>query len=151
MIQRIQHPAERQRMNRLRLGATTTLVLYWISLFVATHIPIPPNLGIGDADKLFHFLAYAGLAGLTTLTVALWARQGLAAWHLAAIVVGLSAFGAFDELTQPLANRHADWYDWYADVAGVVAGTIAGALVYGAARMWTSRAIPSPRVESVAE
>ena len=33
-------------------------------------------------------------------------------------------YGAFDEITQPLVNRHAAWRDWLADVLGALAAIV---------------------------
>jgi VanZ family protein len=110
-------------LNRIRNATAAALVAYWIALFIGTHIPIPEGVGVENKDKWIHFGAYAGLACLATLTVAWRVRGCLRGTHLLLIVAGFAMFGAFDELTQPLVHRDADWFDWYADVAGVLVGT----------------------------
>ena len=91
---------------------------YWVVLFVLTHTPpvhMPPGPG---NDKLMHFLAYLVLAFLlgTTLYLALPGQRP----RIALLVLVLGAgYGAFDELTQPLSGRDAEWGDWFCDVAGV--------------------------------
>jgi VanZ family protein len=114
-------------VNRLRRATAVAFAVYWIALFIGTHVPIPQGVGVGETDKLIHFFAYAGLAALAVLTVGLRAGAGLRARHIGLIVVGLAAFGGIDELTQPLVRREADWFDWYFDVAGVIVGTTLGA------------------------
>jgi VanZ family protein len=116
-------------LNRLRHLTAAALAAYWIALFIGTHIPIPEGVGVGNKDKWIHFAAYAGLAGLATLTVAWRVRGCLRGTHLLMIVAGFALFGAFDELTQPLVHRDADWLDWYADVVGVLIGTGVGVAV----------------------
>jgi VanZ family protein len=112
----------------LRQATLLALVVYWIALFVGTHMPVPRGTNLENSDKWIHFFAYAGLGGLMTLAAGWRSQAGLRLWHLALIAVSLAAFGGFDELTQPLAGRDADWLDWFADVGGVIAGTTLGAL-----------------------
>jgi VanZ family protein len=114
--------------KRLRQGTVLALAVYWIGLFLGTHVPVA-QVHLESNDKLLHFLAYAGLALLLTLVVNWRAAGGLRPKHLVLIVVGLAIFGGFDELTQPLVNRQADWFDWIADVSGVVFGTALGVAV----------------------
>jgi VanZ family protein len=112
----------------LRQATLLALAVYWIALFVGTHMPVPRGINLENSDKWIHFFAYAGLGGLMTLAAGWRSQAGLRLWHLALIAVSLAAFGGFDELTQPLAGRDADWLDWFADVGGVIAGTTLGAL-----------------------
>ena len=70
-------------------------------------------------DKVLHFIAYFGLAGLATVALgrlrpALWA--GLA----------LAAFGGVLEIVQSFVGRDAEWGDELANVIGVGAGVAAG-------------------------
>jgi VanZ family protein len=40
-------------------------------------------------------------------------------------VIGIGmAYGAFDELTQPLVNRFCEWNDWLADSVGICAAVL---------------------------
>lgn len=112
----------------LRQAAVLTLAVYWIALFTGTHIPIPQSVNLENSDKWIHFLAYTGLAAQLTVVVGWRARRGLQAWHLAMIGLGLAAFGGFDELTQMLVNRTADWLDWSADLGGIFTGIAIGAI-----------------------
>ena len=106
------------------------LVLYWVALFLGTHVP-------GDAvdsklnDKLLHFGAYAGLAALLMWTIS---PQRHAFSVTLAALAGLSLYGLIDELLQiPIASRNCDPVDLMADVAGCVSGLI----VY-----WLARSLP---------
>ena len=79
------------------------------------------------------------MAFLLALNAALRRRFS---WRTAvAIVALLAAFGAFDELTQPLVGRDCDMLDWCADVTGTLLGLAAFRL---ATAVW--RAVRSPRV-----
>lgn len=74
-------------------------------------------------DKLLHFTAYFGLAGIATMGLGgrlrppLWA--GLA----------LAAFGGILEIVQAFVGRDAEWGDELANIVGVCAGLAAGLLL----------------------
>jgi VanZ family protein len=112
-------------MVALRWFIIIVLVLYWGFALTMTHIPHPPPIGPPVSDKLIHFLAYGLLSGL--LFLALWlSRPSLR--YLPLIVLGvIIAYAAFDELTQPIFNRDAEFEDFLADsAAGVVAAGVLG-------------------------
>lgn len=115
-----------RRATLLRRATACALAVYWMALFVGTHVPLPRSLGVENKDKSLHFLAYAGLAALATLATGSRVQRGLRARHVVLIALAFMAFGAFDELTQPLVNREADWFDWFSDVGGVILGTASG-------------------------
>jgi VanZ family protein len=103
---------------------TGVLAAYWLTLFVATHIPRAPEIPLENGDKLVHFSAYAMLA---LLAAACWSCYRPLKWRgLLLIVLAISVYGALDELTQIPVGRTADWRDWVTDVLG------AGAAVYAA-------------------
>ena len=81
-------------------------------------------------DKLCHFLGYAGLAFLASIAWSLWRPVGrpLRRGHLAIVLLGLTAYGSFDEITQPLVHRTCELADWLADVAGAAVGLAGFAL-----------------------
>ena len=115
-------------------------VSYWAVLFVMTHTP-PAQMPKGPAsDKLMHFLAYLVLSFLlgTTLYLALPGQRRRLA--LLVLLAG-AAYGALDELTQPLAGRFCEFNDWLADLAGVV--TVAAVLFV------LVRLFPPDRVQNV--
>jgi VanZ family protein len=108
------------------------LVVYWLTLITATHIPrVPEPLGFRPSDKVVHLLAYAvfgALAGLAwSLRWGLSWRAALGLWLL------LAAHGILDEVTQPIFGRHADVLDWYADMLGAAVGL---AMVGAARQCW---------------
>lgn len=102
------------------------LCLYWGVLFYATHMPMPAGMMPGNSDKFIHFLAYFGLG---VLLMAFRATTGTVSWKTVLVCwLVITAFGAFDELTQLLVNRHADVYDWLFDVSGSGTGLLIVAL-----------------------
>src|SRR6187399_1040212 len=79
-----------------RKGLKFALVVYWLIMFTATHVPkIPKPLQPNFSDKWQHYVAY-GLLGLlfsawrSTRSPSGW-RSALVAWG---IIIG---YGAFDE------------------------------------------------------
>lgn len=97
------------------------LAIYWLSLFAGTHSEardVPS--GIWSYDKLLHAGAYFGL---TTLVLIAARRFGsLSTWRTYVKAAALAlAYGAFDEITQPLVGRQCELFDWLADAAGVLA------------------------------
>ena len=111
-------------MSPTRRVWTPVLVVYWVVLFILTHIPRvpqPPDILI-PPDYVLHFAAYAILA---FLCAAAWSwRRSLSLRDLLALVVLLSVYGAADELTQIPVGRDASLGDWIADVAGAVVGAL---------------------------
>ena len=107
-----------------RGGLAVVAIAYAVTLVLATHYPKPEQLlgRYGHADKLLHFVAYFLLAMFVAAAVCgagRWSRQ------VAIIVaVALAAFGAIDEITQPLFGRTADVFDWAADCAGIAVGIL---------------------------
>ena len=105
--------------------ATLSVVVYWIVLATATHVPrLPSGVSLPHGDKAAHYLAYAILAFLLS-----WAWATRHAYFpkglLFALVVAI-AYGAIDELTQiPVPGRYGEWYDWGADALGAVTGVCA--------------------------
>ena len=100
---------------------------YWLVILVGTHAPGNVVPGGGHNDKVFHFVAFVGLAVLLCSCAACFRRPG---FLLYAAIIGLAAcYGIVDELTQTLVkNRTADSMDWLADVCGAIAGTLIFAL-----------------------
>lgn len=110
---------------RYRRWLVLTLAIYWIALFVGTHVP----LGEVDAlpqhsDKAMHFAGYAGLAFLFGLCLA---ATGPMSWRQYCLAFGVTAaYGVLDELLQiPLHSRTADLYDLFADWIGALVGLAA--------------------------
>ena len=123
------HPSQtlaRTWIARLLAAAT---VVYAMILVYATHYPKPDELLHGllgkrtPSDKTLHFIAYAVLGGLASAT---WlARRRANNRDIVTLGLALAAFGAVDEVTQPLFRRHADPLDWIYDCIGVAIGIAA--------------------------
>ena len=96
--------------------------LYWLAMFLATHIPMPPVESVpNNTDKLVHLVMYAGFAFLFALWLS--ARQAHPT-HLIWKVLGASIlYGMLDELLQiPIESRSADIWDFVMDQIGAVIG-----------------------------
>jgi VanZ family protein len=81
----------------------------------------PSTQGPEGWDKVLHFTAYFGLAGIAT--VALGSRRA-AMWSALALAV----FGGILEIVQGFVGRDAEWGDEFANIVGVCAGLAAGLL-----------------------
>lgn len=102
------------------------LALYWPTLFILAHIPIPRVVREADvSDKSLHFLSYLVLTFLFWFAVrgnrkVSWRKA--AVWWILLVVVW---YGVVDELLQKfVAGRSCDVRDFVADVGGTVAGLV---------------------------
>lgn len=111
---------------------TSATAIYWIALAVIIHMP-PESLDVAPslmhrlhADKLFHCGSYGLLAILLAGIIELHAelRRAMTKWSRTAgtVFFVVAAYGAIDELTQPLTNRTCDPWDFAADVLGAALG-----------------------------
>ncbi len=100
------------------------LVIYWVGLFIGTHIPTSQLNPIEGplSDKTIHFYAYAGLGFLATWSIARMRGRRFLLFLFTMVVI--IVFGALDELSQPLVNRSCSFYDWVADALGAIFGGI---------------------------
>lgn len=98
---------------------------YWIAIFVLMHRPLgeigkPPFPG---ADKVVHFVLYFGLTWIGA-----WRLRGNHAGHRPATLLVWAgvyvAYGGIDEWLQSYVGRTMSLFDWFADVAGVVAASV---------------------------
>ena len=105
-----------RRARRLLWSATT---IYWVLIFIATHLPPRrvPKLRVGD--KTEHFVGYAILASLLMLVLPM--RLSI---RMVAVVLICAIYGAFDEWTQPIMGRTTDVRDWLADVGGAMSAVV---------------------------
>ncbi len=104
------------------------LYLIWPAIVVVMWgelTPNPPHLEALVWDKVLHYIAYFGLAGLAT--VALNARRQ-AIWAVLALV----ALGGALEILQGFTGRDPDIYDELANTLGAFTGGAAGWLVMAA-------------------
>jgi len=113
------------------------LGVYWVALFVATHIPKPPELpAVDHGDKYLHLFAYALLGLLLSLTLA--ARRPFSLPVSGQAFGVLLLYAAADELLQIPVGRSCELGDLLADAAGALVAVtgvwIAAALVRRNAR-----------------
>src|SRR4051794_339906 len=109
-------------MPKSKIAAIAWLVtaIYWVALFIATHVPMsgnsPKTRWIRQFDKVEHVVAFTGLALLLCVTGTVLGRRSM----LLASVLGMVVlYAGFDEATQLLVpTRQADVLDWVADLLG---------------------------------
>lgn len=112
-------------VTRRRKLAIISLAIYWPSLFVLAHIPVPDVVRkAGVSDKALHFLAYLTLVFLFWIALnpesrVRW-RKAAVWWALLTVV----AYGIIDELLQGYVGRSCDVEDFGADLAGAFTGFI---------------------------
>lgn len=104
---------------------------FWaLAILLLTSIPNPNIPAPKDSDKVLHFGVYAILGVLTARAAGL-RRDRFAL--CAAIVAGVSLFGAIDEWHQYfIPGRSPAVEDWIADSVGGLAGTLV--VMFGALR-----------------
>ena len=97
---------------------------YWLALFIATHLPHPPNvtLGVRHGDKVLHFLVFFVLTLLGGRHV-LARRRGGSAVVLLRWGAVYAVYAVFDEWLQQFVGRSMTLGDWIADVMGIAAAT----------------------------
>lgn len=113
--------------DRVRIIARPAFVLYTLALTTATHWPGVTIEGpVPRPDVWVHIGAFSLWAALLVCTR--WLGPAGARSAVLAAGAGL-AWGAIDELTQPIFNRHAAWSDWAADAAGSALGATLATLI----------------------
>lgn len=123
--------------RRILLAA---LIALWSAEFIGTHLPLPRLPRIPGKDKTLHLLAYFFI-GILFLSTLLAYRVKFSKAFLAMLLI-FPAYAAFDEITQPLVNRYADFADWRADMTGALA---AAAIVWVCVKIKTKLNIKDPR------
>jgi len=96
-----------------------TIILTALSLINLSGIP---SLGSSFDDKIYHFLAYALLAGLWVT----YYKDSTKKYTIATVFAFLILFGVILELIQHQLNpnRTYDTYDLIANCLGVIVGTL---------------------------
>ena len=98
-----------------RLGVIA-LVVYWILIFVGTHIPEIPDSAPKINDKVMHFCAYFGL----TICLCYVSNPGVPWKRFGRIALIALTYAGIDEFTQSFVpTRTADWMDFAADTLGI--------------------------------
>jgi len=131
MLSRIRNISYR----KLLIACGSVLGLYWISLFVLTHLPpgfLNRFLSLffsrgGEVleqggDKRAHLLAYGGLSFLFTSWLSIRRVPEFKLWMLTVTVLG--GYAIVDELSQIPFRRSADFVDCMADWTGVAIGSV---------------------------
>lgn len=108
-----------------RLTRRAAIWGFWPAMVVVLWGELRPpseSLEVHVWDKLLHFTAYFGLAGIAT--VALRANR----WTFVALGA-LIALGGTLEIVQGVIGRDADIYDEFANTLGVLAGGAVGWII----------------------
>lgn len=96
------------------------LTIFWLSVFVATHLPrLPRSIG-RVSDKTLHFTAFAILGYL--LSWVLFSRMRGVLRHGGMVLSIIAIYAALDELLQIPVGRRCDFWDWIADMIGAACG-----------------------------
>jgi VanZ family protein len=127
--------SDRLQANSASIGPARKLCLlmlagYWSALFYLTHTPpskLPRLPRIRMIDKWAHFLAYSGLAFLFLCSLKYRQRNSFSDLKLTFGV--LAIYGVLDELLQIPVGRTASFYDFVADLVGVVFGSLLAILL----------------------
>ena len=138
-------PLSEPAQRKLRISRFVVSV-YWLAIFIASHVPLAPKETETHGDKLFHFGAFAVLAYLIA-----WYQGQLGAITRASYLVifaVVAIYGAFDEWSQTLVQgRSAELLDWIADIVGALVGLIA----YAAYDKWFRKSSASVDLGIVSE
>jgi VanZ family protein len=106
------------RLLRKKL-ALLCLLVYWPSLFVLAHIPIPRVVRQADlSDKTLHVLAYFILVFLLWGAIQPYQRVNWRKAHVWMVLAVVVWYGAVDEWLQGYAGRTPDVKDFAADLIG---------------------------------
>lgn len=100
--------------SKLALGLTLLLAVILAALTLS---PVSAPEPVAHSDKIYHVLAFAGLA----LPISVL-RPG---WLLVA-VPAFAGFGGMIEIIQPYVGRECSFNDWLADLAGIALGVVLG-------------------------
>ena len=99
--------------------ATLLLAIYWVAIFIGTHLPSAVMPRMEWSDKFYHFAGFTGLGFLMA-----WAFPSRHQhWQAVFVVVVGFVYTFFDEFTQSFVpGRVCDVYDMAADAIGVLIG-----------------------------
>lgn len=108
------------RLRRFATPLTVVWVVYWVMLFGLTHSPRLPRIPIRLDRRMLiaHGICFALLAFLCVVARKARSPYLTRAWKMKWFWI-FAVYAAADEILQPLTNRHADFYDWLVDIAGV--------------------------------
>lgn len=109
-----------KKTERLRQACGGILAVYWVAMFIATHLP-PSQVSIpGGSDKSIHALAFFGLGFLLSLWKWFKRPQSIATSIRTWLMI--LGYACVDELLQGPVGRTPDIHDGFADMIGATAG-----------------------------
>ena len=112
-------------LSRRQKLTIISLLLYWPGVFILAHIPIPQLVYKAQvSDKSLHFLAYLILVFLLWFAISPNKKVN---WRKAAVwlvLIVMVWYGVVDEVLQSYVGRTCDIRDFFADLAGTLAGLI---------------------------
>ena len=121
----MQTPAEQRPFETVMAVIRVTTILlgvYWVAIFVATHLPSRSLPSVGS-DKVYHLIAFGGLGVMLSWTLSLCIRD--ARKHALAVLIIAVLYAMFDEWSQQfVAGRQPDLMDVAADACGAVLGLV---------------------------
>lgn len=101
------------------------LLVYWPSLFILEHIPIPQVVYKAQvSDKILHCLAYLVLTFLLWLAISPVQKVSWRKTKVWLVLVAVVWYGVIDELLQGFVGRSCDVLDLLANYAGMLMGLI---------------------------
>ncbi len=107
--------------------ASIVLLAYWALIFIGTHLPSARMPHLHASDKLYHFIAFAGLSFLLCWAI----PSSRVSWGKILVLSALIAisYAVLDELTQQfIPGRSCDIWDVAADSVGVFIGLVSYSL-----------------------
>lgn len=116
-----------------KLPAPVVIIISWV-LSSRSTIPMPD---FNRADKVVHFICFAGLAFCWGgwFSIESWHHKTLRNILIIAVIV--SAYGCIDEIHQSFVpGRDMSVFDWAADTLGGVAGAAGAALAASVIRKY---------------
>ena len=95
---------------------------FWVTAFIATHLPKVPQPIHKISDKTMHGTGFAILGCL--LSWVLYGRVKGLMRHAGVVLLVIAVYALLDELLQIPVGRHCDFWDWVADMLGATAGLV---------------------------
>lgn len=123
-----------------RLAGLILAAVIAVAIASMTLTPATPRINVSGIDKIYHFIAFGSLIFPLIVTDSRrWA------WAVP-LVIG---YGGAIELIQPTVGRSAEWLDFGANTAGVLAGAALAEILHD--RIRASVFDSDPRVDDVGD
>lgn len=110
----------------MKFGYWLPAIILAAAIFVMSNLPNPPqpDLGMELGDKILHFMTYTVLS--VFVMIGLYGGRSKVV-EKKMIILGIvitALYGLSDEIHQAFVpNRMAEFWDWFADALGAIAGT----------------------------